>query len=264
MWVPTQTTVTTTHCRLVSLFNAGSKLATLILSTADVALTIRPKALRVSGRLGNLTLLNDNATYNIRREFQEILSIEGENFAEFRYQTFDPTDRAFNGLKSSVYLNTASIKVQFLEQPLHDLYAFLLKLAKLKGIYDAASQAAVQSAPEIERMQFEVSIKSPIIVFPSDNSNTGETLVLRLGEVTARNSFKPWENVISASLTGIQLVSNLGDHLSMLKIIDDIDISADVIQRIEIDRSNDTTIPDAQVRFHSGTVNMTLTVSRSK
>jgi hypothetical protein len=130
------------------------------------------------------------------------------------------------------------------------MFLFLLKLAKLKGLYDAATQVAVQRASEIERMKFDISVKSPIIVFPSDPSRSRDVLVLRLGEITAKNSYEDVANKITASLTGIQLVSNLyaDSDLSTLKIVDDIDVNADVLQTSGIDRSKDLDYPDTQVR----------------
>lgn len=240
----------------VILTHGITSLATLSLSTADVAVLVLPKTLQVTGRLGSLALSNDSSAHPVRDEFNQILSIDGQNFADFRYQTFDPDDDSYTGIKSSVYLNAASVKFQFLEGPLHEIFLFLLKLAKLKGLYDAATQVAVQRASEIERMQFEVSVKSPIVVFPSDPSRSRDVLVLRLGEITAKNSYEAVTNKTSASLTGIQLVSNLyaGTELSVLKIVDDIDVNADVVQTSGINRNEDSDRPDTQVRqFYSGT-----------
>ncbi|KAG1730516.1 vacuolar protein sorting-associated protein 13, partial [Suillus paluster] len=102
--------------------------------------------------------------------------------------------------------------VHFLEQPLHDIYLFVTKLAKL---YDFA------------RVQFDVSVKTSAIVFPSDPSRLQDVLVMRLGEISARNSHEADTSRITASLCGIQLVSDLvyNGESSMLKIADDIDIS---------------------------------------
>jgi len=238
-------------CRPVILIHGRANLATLSLSTADVAVLLRPKSLRVTGRLGSLALSNDSQLHTVRDEFNQILSIEGQNFAEFRYQTFDPDEDTYTGIKSSVYLNTASVKFQFLEQPLHDIYLFVVKLAKLKGLYDAATQVAVQRASEIERMQFEVSVKSPIVVFPSDPAQSRDVLVMRLGEISARNTSEAIVNKMAASLRGIQLVSQFyyEETPSVLKIIDDIDIMADIVQTSGIDRSQDNDYPDTQVLF---------------
>ncbi|KDR84988.1 hypothetical protein GALMADRAFT_233521 [Galerina marginata CBS 339.88] len=244
-----------------TLINEMITLATLSLSTADVTVLVRPKTLRVSGRLGNLTLTNDNQNYVIVGDFNRLVSIDGKNFADFRYQTFDPTEDNYDGVKSSVYLNAASIKFHFVEQPLHDLYLFLAKLTKLKGLYDAATQVAVQRASEIERMQFEVSIKTPIVVFPSSPNSSSDALVLRLGEIGARNTSESVVNQINASLRGIQLVSCIhreGEAFT-LKIIDDIDVSADIIQTNNINRDQDTDYPDTQVAIKISDVKLYLT-----
>ncbi|KAJ7181657.1 vacuolar protein sorting-associated protein 13 [Mycena crocata] len=245
----------------VMLIHENITLATLSLSTADVSVLVLPKTLQVTGRLGSLALSNDSSAHSVRDEFKQILSIEGQNFANFRYQTFDPDEDTYTGIKSSVHLNAASVKFQFLEGPLHEIFLFLLKLAKLKGLYDTATQVAVQRASEIERMQFDVSVKSPIIVFPSDPSRSPDVLVLRLGEITAKNSYEAVVNKINASLTGIQLVSHLHveNKLSILKIVDDINVDADVVQTSGIDRHKDSDYPDTQISIKISDVRLHLT-----
>lgn len=215
---------------------------------------LSPQALCVTGRLGNLALSTDTQTYAILEEFNHIISIEGQNFAEFRYQTFDPAEELYSGFKSSVYLSAASVKLHYLEQPLRDICLFVTQLAKLKGVYDAAAQAAVrvQSASSIERMHFEISIKTPILVFPSDSNTSRNTLVMKLGEISARNSLDPVVNKVAnktvASLSGVQLVSIFyHDQASTLKIIENIDINADVVQTAGIDRGIDRDYPDTKV-----------------
>jgi vacuolar protein sorting-associated protein 13A/C len=230
----------------VELINDSTSLATLVLSTADVAIFLRPTTMRIAGRLGNLALVNGLAIYNLRKEFNQILSIEGRNFAEFAYQT--ETHPSTGSPSSSFTLNAASLKFFFLEQPLHNIYAYLNKLAKLKGIYDAATQAAAQSAPDIGHLRFEITIKSPIIVIPSDPSQSGDVLVMRLGEIDARNKSEMSTNTVSASLRGIQLVSSFSheEEVDVLKMIDDIDIKADAVQTVSLDRSNNLSVPDTQ------------------
>ena len=230
--------------------NNGVKLSTLSLSTANVNVLLGNNTMLVTGRLGSLNLIDDSEIHTIHSQFKQILSIEGNNFAEFSYQTFDPTDHeTYTGVKSKVHLAAGSIKINFLEEPLHDIYLFLIKLARLKGVYDAATQAAVQRAQEIERMQFDVSVKTPIIVFPSDSAHSPDRLEMRLGELSASNSFDGPLSTITAGLTGIQLTSDFGafDGPSTLKIIDDTDIFARIGQTTGIDRSVDFNRPDSQV-----------------
>lgn len=205
--------------------------------------------MRITGRLGSLALSDDRSVDVCREEFKQILSIEGSNFAEFRYQTYDPEDEGYNGIKSAIYLTAGSLKVHFLEQPFRDMNLFVTKLAKLKILYDTARDAAVQRASEIERMGIEVSVKTPIVVFPSDPARLPDILTMRLGEVFASNSFDGNTSRISASLSGLQLVSDLyyDGKLSTLKIVDDISIIGDICQRANIDRFQDNDTPDTQV-----------------
>jgi len=233
----------------VILINEMISLATLSFSTADVSVHLRPKSMRVSGRLGSLALVNENSRHSVMECFNQLMSIEGRNFADFAYQTYDPDEENFNGIKSSISLNAASIKFHFIEKSLHDLYVFVHKLARLKGLYDAATQAAVQSASGTEQMQFSISIKSPIIIFPCAPASSTDAFVLRLGQIAAENKCEAVANRTTAGLHGIQLVSNLyrnGDHCS-LKVIDDIDISTDIVQTIGINRQTDVDLPDTQV-----------------
>ena len=226
-------------------------LATLSLSTADVSVLLRPKMLRVAGRLGNLALSNDNPAYTFREEFNQILSIQGQNFADFRYETYDPEQGPYKGIKSSVYLNAASLKINFLKEPLRDIHLFVTQLARLKGLYDAATQAAVETASTIEmnQMRFEVSIQTPILVFPADPVYRRDFLVMELGKIAARNSPDQRVNKITATLNGIRLMSNLhtDGNVASLQMIEKIDISADILQVIGIDRGTDSDRPDNQV-----------------
>ena len=177
------------------------------MSTADVSVLLRPRAMRVACRLGSLSLIDDSALQTALPEFKQILSIEGDNFADFQYITYDPEEDAYKGIKSSVYLATGSLRLHYLENPLHQLYVFLIKLARLKGLYDAATEVAVQSVSDIERMQFSISIKSPIVIFPSDSEHSPDVLTLRLGEFGAKNAYQGAVNKITASLSGISLSS---------------------------------------------------------
>lgn len=231
------------------LLDASRAIATLDLSTADVALLIRGETLRVAARLGNLTFAdNSNAQFK-HPALKEILSIEGSNFADFSYETFDPAEETFPGVNSKVVLHAGSVKLNFLEQPLHDLFEFLLKLAKLKVLYDAAAEVAVQSASGIQRMQFDISVKTPIVVFPREPSTTEDALVLKLGEIIAKNQYQGDECKIQASLRGIRLTSHTypDGQMNRLKIIDDVEITANAIQTSNIDHVARPAFPETQV-----------------
>ncbi|TBU65089.1 vacuolar protein sorting-associated protein 13 [Dichomitus squalens] len=246
----------------VNLINDDVQIATLSLSTAYVAILLRSNTMRINGRLGSLALNDDSSIKTASPDFKRILSIEGDNFADFTYQTYDPSDHeTYPGVKSSFSLQTGSLKVHYLEHTLHDAYAFLMKLAKLKGLYDAATEVAVQRASEIERMKFDVSISTPIIVFPSDAQHSVDVLTLRLGALSARNEYNTDDNRITAGLHGIQLASQLyhDNRRAELKMVDDIDIDAEVTQKVNIDRSKDNDYPAVQVAVKISDVRLHLT-----
>lgn len=204
--------------------------------------------MRITGRLGSLALHDDSQSHAALAEFKEIMSIEGDNFAEFTYKTFEGEEKDANGgISSQFSLVAASVKLHFIEHALRSLYVFLVKLANLKGLYDAATQAAVQRASEIQRMQFEILVKSPIVVFPTDSASSTNAFTMRLGEISAKNKYEGLVNKTTASLHGIRLASTLNTQ-TPLKIIDDIDIDTELVQTGGIDRAHDQALPDTQVR----------------
>ncbi|KAI8995643.1 vacuolar protein sorting-associated protein 13 [Trametes punicea] len=246
----------------VILINDDIRIATLSLSTAYVAILLRANTMRINGRLGSLALNDDSSIQTASSDFKQILSIEGDNFADFTYQTYDPEDHEnYPGVKSSISLTTGSLKVHYIEHSLHDAYLFFMKLAKLKGLYDAATEAAVQRASEIERMQFDVSISTPIVVFPADAQHSLDVLTLRLGSLSARNAYSNEDDRITAGLHGIQLTScmHYDGKPSLLKMVDDIDIDAEVTQVGSIDRAKDLVRPDTQVSVKVSDVRLHLT-----
>ncbi|KAF9270221.1 DUF1162-domain-containing protein [Marasmius fiardii PR-910] len=245
----------------VTLINETVNFATLSLSTANVAVLVLPTGLQVGARLGSLSLSNDSSEYLVLPEFSQILSIEGHNFADFKYETFKPERE--DGIKTTIQLNVGSLKLNYLECPLHDLYFFLAKLARLKGLYDTATQVAVQTASEVDvaRLQFNISIKSPIVVFPTDPCHSQNIFTMRLGEVAAWNACEGVVNKIDASLRGVQLASTLHyeDRPSVMKVIDDIDLEGKITQTGGIDRGIDLDFPDTQVAVDISAIRLHLT-----
>jgi vacuolar protein sorting-associated protein 13A/C len=234
----------------VILMNLGSNIASLDLSKAAVSLLLRGNSLNIAGRLDDISIIDEFSPGSHDPQFKYILQREGDHFADFSYETFDPADaETFQGVNSVLTLRTAALKVNFLEKPLHEVYGFLLKLARLKSLYDAATQAAAQSVSEITRMRFDILVKSPILVFPKDPASSSDALVLKLGEITARNRYEGPLATIEASLQGIGLTSQtyIQQKLSVLKMIDDVLITATVLQTEGVDHVSNPDVPDTKV-----------------
>jgi vacuolar protein sorting-associated protein 13A/C len=221
---------------VVSLENNENRFAVLSLKAADVALLLRAGTLRIGARLGNLSLEDVTDEIVAVPAFKQLLSIDGDELADFSYETYDPTEKeTFPGYNSAVNLRAGSLRFTFMEKPVHDLYAFALKFAQMKAIYDAASQAAVQKASEVTRMHYDVVVNTPIIVLPRDGSSSPDVLVLRLGEIVAKNNYLGDPNdtsTIEASLRGINVASEItvGDKKAKVQMIDNVAITANIKQ----------------------------------
>lgn len=229
----------------VNLLDGTRKLSTLSVSAGKVVVFLHNNVLKVTGTLGNLAL-TDNTDMHLSPR-RQLLFIEGNNLADFSYETFDPFDKdAFPGYNSSVRLRSGALRLNFVEEPLQNIYMFLIKLARLKGIYDAAADAAVQRASEIQRMKFDVVVQSPIVVFPSAG---GGSLVVKLGEIAARNEFIGSVAKVVAGLTGIRVTSNDkkdGEERG-LKLIEDVGIETEITTNSEVDHQAHPNQPETQV-----------------
>lgn len=219
----------------VSLENNGEQFALLRLPSADVGILMRGGTMRVAARLGNLSLEDTSDKSVAAPSFKQLLTIEGEELADFSYETFNPEDETFPGYNSSVHLRAGSLKFTYMQKPTHDLYMFLLKLNKLKAYYDAASEAAVQRASEVTRMMYDVVVKTPIIVLPRDGANSADSLILKLGEIVAKNKYlqdSSDTSTIEASLSGINAMSEI-EHdgkTNRLQLVNDVNINANIRQ----------------------------------
>ncbi|EJU02006.1 hypothetical protein DACRYDRAFT_22408 [Dacryopinax primogenitus] len=251
-----------TSVDLALINSATSPIATLSLSAADVALFVGGSGIRIGARLGNLSITDDTDFVTVSPSFKQLLSIEGDNFADFSYETFNPTDKeTFPGYNSAVRLRAGSLKFICVVNPLNRIYRFLIKFARLKALYDSATQAAVQRASEIQRMKFDVVIQTPILVLPSDASQSSNSLIVKLGEIIANNTFGTDISSINAGVFGIKVLSQLHDYPEdkQLEIIQGVDLSADAEQVENPNHDLDVKRPDTKVTLKISDVKVNLT-----
>lgn len=186
--------------------------------------------MRLTTTLGKLTFVDDTSLETADPSFKELLTIEGDELADFSYETFNPDDEAtFPGYNSAVKLRTGSLVFTLMEGPLKKIMLFLSNLSRLKAVYDRASEAAMQRAAEVTRMHYDVLIKTPIVVLPQDGLKSRNRLVLRLGQVNAKNSFGKGENSpdsIVASLSGVNITTE--GSTGELQILDKVNLTVNV------------------------------------
>ncbi|KAK3196447.1 Vacuolar protein sorting-associated protein 13 [Lecanicillium sp. MT-2017a] len=227
--------------------NDGIRLATLSFNKADAGIFLRGKTMRINAKLGDLQLLDDvnlgvSETSNIRK----LVTIQGDDLADFRYETFDSSNsKAYPGYDSSIYLRAGSVKVNFMEEPFRKIIDFLVKFGKMQALYNAARQAAVSRANEMQqspsKIKFDVIVNTPIVVFPRvvvPGQGKRDVITAYLGEIYAQNKFAPLDDSedseiamkISAGIRNIRLTSdfNYDDKSEELEMIDHVDLGFNI------------------------------------
>jgi vacuolar protein sorting-associated protein 13A/C len=224
--------------------NDGIRLATLSFNQADVGVFISGRTMRVAAKLGDLSLVDDvNIGAAEDSSFRQLVTIQGHELADFRYETFDATNvKAYPGYDSSIFLRAGSIKINFLEEPFRKIIEFLVKFGKMQAIYNAARQAAANQAQQLQqtnsKFKFDVIVNTPIIVFPrplSPDRPKRDLVTAYLGEIYAQNKFAPLDDTedseiamkLSAGIRNIRLTSLFhypDDQSEELEMIDHVDL----------------------------------------
>lgn len=213
----------------------GIKLATLRLSTANVSVLVLPEAMEVQGKLGALTL-HDEINRGTSRDsvLRTLLSIEGDNLAEFKYITYDLASTELH--TAYVELSSGAPQINFIEDAFGRIFNYLSQFQQMKSIYDTARAAAIEQASTIEgagQIKFNVVVRAPTIVFPRIVEGTSgyDRLTARLGELYAKNEFSKGsdgvlKNAIDAGFRNIKLDSlfHFSDVQQLTEIVHDLDL----------------------------------------
>lgn len=218
----------------------GLKLATLQLSTANINVFLVPEEMEITGTLGALTL-HDEINQGSPRDslLRNLINIDGDNLAEFRYKTYD-NETNNNPYSSLIEFKTGSITVNFVESSLSRIFDYLSQFLKMKAIYDKARDAAINQASlidDVNKIKFNLLIQAPTIVFPKmvvGSNDKYDTITARLGEIYAFNDFLVDEssnlmkNYILLGVRKISLFSNFhfgSELLQTSEILKNLDIA---------------------------------------
>lgn len=256
--------------------NDGIRLATLSFNHADVGVFISGRTMRIAAKLGDLTLVDDiNVGAAEDSSFRQLVTIQGNELADFRYETFDANNKkAYPGYDSSIFLRAGSIKVNFLEEPFRKIIEFLVKFGKMQAIYNAARQAAANQAQQLQQItskfKFDVIINTPIIVFPrplSPDRPRRDLVTAYLGEIYAQNKFVPLDDSkdaeiamkLSAGIRNIRLTSLFhyaNDQSEELEMIDHVDLG---FQITYAEHKEGWKRPDMEIEGNMTDVNLKVT-----
>lgn len=260
--------------------NDGVRLATLSLNTADVGVFLVGRSMLIQSRIGSLTLIDDmNAISPEDSDLRSLLTIEGDNFADFKYETFDSESENYPGYDSEVFLRSGSIKINFLEEPYRKIINFLVKFGKMQAIFNAARQAAANQANQLQqnasRMRFDVVVKTPILVFPRamKEGRPHDTITAHLGEIYAKNAFVPLDdekenspavNVISSGIRNIRLTSKFnfdGGAVEELEMIQKVNLDFSVCY---LEHQADNPRPDMEIEGSMSPINLRISQKQFK
>ena len=261
--------------------NDGLRLATLSLNTANISIYIMGKTMQVAARLGDLSLLDDiNTGASETSPLRQLVTIEGDELADFRYETFDPDQgENYPGYSSSIFLKSGSIKVNFVEEPFRKIIDFLVKFGKMQAIFNAARQAAANQASQIQEnanmMHFDILIKTPILIFPKISSGLNaksDLITAYLGEIYASNKFvsvdegrgSPLANKLEAGIRNVHLTSDFhyDDGMSEeLEMIDKVDIGFKITY---MEQDETAKAPDLEIEGSMTDFNLKITQTQVK
>ncbi|KAJ2002023.1 Vacuolar protein sorting-associated protein 13, partial [Coemansia thaxteri] len=170
-----------------------------------------------------------------------LLYIQGDELADFRYETFDPKSPSFPGHNAAIKLRLGAAHLAFIERPIRELMLFGSRFSAMHGLFEAARQAAAYGTTQLteemmggtQKYHFDVVMSAPVISFPRDGyvpyaSHTSggsfggdsggsssvmdvDMLVAQPGELTISNEFttvremgKDWDvNHVSLALRRI-------------------------------------------------------------
>ncbi|KAI8075646.1 hypothetical protein BDF21DRAFT_495147 [Thamnidium elegans] len=272
--------------------NDGVRLGTGELSYGDLFIMLEPKTIEVNGKFGNFTLSDDtitevdnNGNASIASETY-IVSIVGDELADFTYQTFDKEDPNFPGYNQTFKLKMGAIQL-YVTESVKPTLNFLTEFLEMKNVYDAARSAAVETAQQYKegtnRFHFDVVVKSPVLLFPVGENKKTDRLVAHLGEIRANNEFiktvrRDTNNIpnsvdvpvthincglydISLRSTAVKINASGEATEHSLPIIDDLDIVFDIENP---ENPKDAVGPGSQIEGNISDVRMALTERQYK
>jgi vacuolar protein sorting-associated protein 13A/C len=265
----------------VILNNDGIRLATLSLTSASVSVFLAGKKMQIGARLGNLSLLDDiNLGVSEESALRQLVSIQGDELADFRYETFDPEEEDYPGHDNSLFLRSGSLKINFVTEPFRKIMEFGVKFGKMQAIFNAARQAAANQATKVQqnasKMHFDILISTPIVAFPrmviTENPER-DMVTAYLGEIYANNKFVPLEeskknspvaNKLSAGIRNVRLTSTFHytDHKSEeLEMIDEVGLDFNITQA---DHQPGAQRPDTEIEGSMSNINLRITEAQLK
>jgi vacuolar protein sorting-associated protein 13A/C len=209
---------------------------------------------------------------------RQLVSIQGDDLADFRYETFEKDADSYPGYDNEVFLRSGSIKINFVTEPFRKIAEFGVKFGKMQAIFNAARLAAANQATKVQetagKMHFDILIKTPIVAFPRmviTDSPERDLVTAYLGEIYANNKFVPVEgseseksNQLSAGIHNIRLTSTFhypDNQSEELEMIDQVNIDFRINQ---VEHKAGRPRPDSEIEGSMSDINLRITEAQFK
>jgi len=259
--------------------NDGVRLATLSLNSGDVGMLIDDGTMQLKARLGSLSLVDDvNQGAPEDSPLRRLIAIEGDELADFKYETFNTEKENYPGYDTAIFLRSGSIKINFLEEPFRKLMEFGVKFGKMQAIFNAAREAAASQASQVQqstsKMHFDILVRTPIVVFPRAiiGERPRDLLTAYLGEIYASNKFVgikgqkdgPMVNKLSAGIRHIRLTSQFhydDGQEETLEMIEKVDLDFKIRY---LEHQEGLERPDLEVEGSMSPVNLRISQTQFK
>jgi len=259
--------------------NDGVRLATLSVNSGDVGIYLDGGPMQVKARLGSLSLIDDvNIGAPEDSPLRRLIAIEGDDLADLKYQTFDPSREDYPGYDSAIYLRSGSVKVNFSEEPFRKIMEFTVKFGKMQAIYNAARQAAANQATQVQqstqKVHFDIVIKTPILVFPraTVDDRPWDQVTAYLGEIYASNKFVGIQgqqddlvvNTLATGIRHIRLTSEFhyeDGQTEVLEMIDKVDLDFNITY---LEHQPGLDRPDLEIKGSISPINLRVSQAQAK
>ncbi|KAI9208535.1 uncharacterized protein BJ171DRAFT_419574 [Polychytrium aggregatum] len=245
------------------------RLASIYFGSGLLAVTLKDNELAVKGQLGKMSVFDDLEHPDPHYPYRQLLSIEGDQVADFAYQTYSPSSPTYPGHDQYLRLRTGSLKLTFVEASLNGILAYLQEFQRMH-VYETARKAAIETAVKqmetVGRFCYDVQIQTPIVILPDVTFKTRDTVTMYLGAISAKNSYTEAlpgtiANQLVASVSSMRLESSFiyAEHApQVLPIIDNVTIS------INLDSLTSTNkrVPDNSICVDVSEVKLRLTTQQ--
>ncbi|ORY51917.1 hypothetical protein BCR33DRAFT_712120 [Rhizoclosmatium globosum] len=247
----------------------NTQIATASFGALHLVVTFKQGRMLISGRLGNLSIIDNVLRQTTGRISRHLLTIEGSEVADFDYETFNSNLPGYPGYDSFLRFHAASARLTFFSPLLHELSSFLNEFFKMHMIMDAARKA-VEYQEVTGKMRYDLDIASPIIEFPDTQFVSDKSILMYLGKISARNEFKICHDgsnssSVVASILAMKLVSNfpVNNKDNYVAMMDDVNIQVGC-DFVKIAEESESLVPLSQIRVDSNDIKVKLNTHQYK